>query len=134
MSRGLCVAAGLAMAGCSDLDYRPGDWEVDVVSALPPAAETMRICVEGNGVSSVGAGNGRVEVRGLRPENTRVRIEVYDLDEVGLLATEWAELGDDTPFAEVAPVELGASPCSSVGAYAAAGEEDRLLVARFVVE
>ena len=124
----------LLLGGCTDLDYRPGDWEVDVVAALPPEAETLRICIDGVGVSTVGAGNGRADVRGLPTHDTQVRIEVYALDEVALFAAAWAPIGDDTPQVDVPPASFDGTPCTASGEFAKSGEEDRLLVTRFVVE
>lgn len=121
-------------SACADLDYRPGDWEIDVVAALPPDAETLRICIEGAGITTVGAGNGRAAVRGLPPEPTEVRIEAYDIDGNGLVASEWVLVGDDTPVAEAALVSFGDTPCAASGAFVKSGQEDRLLVTRFVVE
>jgi hypothetical protein len=115
-------------------DYRPGDWEIDVVAALPAAAEHVRVCVDGLGVTTIGAGNGRVAVRGLPPDDTFVRIEVYDEDDAWLLATDWVEVGDETPQVSVSPVVDTGTPCTASGSSVAAGDEDRLLVARFVME
>lgn len=122
----------LLLAGCAGLEYTPGDWEVDVVAALPAEAEMLRICVEGVGVTTVGAGNGRAAVRGLPPDDTRVRIEVYDIDGVGLLSTAWLPLGDADPLVWASPAGFGAVPCTADGEYAEAGAEARLLVTRFV--
>ena len=122
------------LVACDDLAYLPGDWQLDVVATLPLEAETLRICVEGMGVTTMGAGNGRGAVRGVPPDATRVRVEVNDVDGFGLLATPWTPIGDDDPIAAAAPVELGESACAASGAAAAAGSDDRLLVTRFVEE
>lgn len=120
------------LLGCAGQDYTPGDWELDVVAALPPDAETLRICVAGAGVTTVGAGNGRAAVRALPPEDTEVRLEVYDLDGVGLFSTAWLPIGDDTPYVWASPSRFGDVPCTADGEYAELGADARLLVTRFV--
>lgn len=123
------------LVACGDTqEYTAGDWQVDIVSAVPADAETVRVCIEGVGVNTVGAGNGRVAVRGLPPEDTLVRIELYDIHGEGLLSTDWLEIGDDAPEVSASPVAPASSPCAASGDFVEAGTEDRLLVARFVLE
>ncbi len=124
-----------ATAGCgAPPDYRAGDWEIDVVAALPDDAETVRVCIEGVGVSTIGAGNGRVAVRGVPPGDTEVRLEVYDADGAALLSTDWLEIGDEAPEVRASPVSLAATACTATGAFAEAGDDERLLVAHFVLQ
>lgn len=122
----------VVLLGCAEQAYTPGDWELDVVAALPVEAETLRICVQGAGVTTVGAGNGRAAVRALPPDDTEVRLEVYDLDGVGLFSTSWLPIGDDAPLVWASPSEFGAVPCTADGDYAEIGADARLLVTRFV--
>lgn len=124
----------ITLLACEGQEYTPGDWEVDVVADVPIAAETVRVCIEGVGVSTIGAGNGRVAVRGLPPEDTRVRLEVQDVDGVTLLSTSWLEIGDDAPQVSASPVAAPTTPCTASGSFVEAGADDRLLVARFVME
>lgn len=124
----------LTLLACEAQEYTPGDWEVDIVSDVPAAAETVRVCIEGVGVSTIGAGNGRVAVRGLPPTDTRVRLEVQDIDGATVLSTDWLDIGDEAPAVSASPVAVAATPCTASGSFAEAGAEDRLLVARFVME
>jgi hypothetical protein len=124
-----------ALLGCgAPQEYRPADWEVDVVAALPLAAETVRVCIDGVGVSTIGAGNGRVAVRGVPPADTQVRLEVFDIDGEALFSTSWLEIGDDRPLVEASAAAIESTPCAAAGEFAAAGADDRLLVAHFVIE
>ncbi|MSQ00965.1 MAG: hypothetical protein EXR71_03605 [Myxococcales bacterium] len=122
----------LFLLACAEQAYVRGDWEVDVVASLPEAAETLRICVEGVGVTVVGAGSGRASVPGLPADDTRVRIEVYDDLGVGLLSTGWLAIGDGDPVVWAAPSAFQATPCVASGAFAGEEAESRLLVSRFV--
>lgn len=133
--RGIAAAGAAALfSGCSEVDYVFGDWEFDVVAALPQDAEQMRICVDGVGVTTLGAGNGRAAVSGLPPEPTTVRVEVYDADGIGLLATSWILVSDDEPTVSAPPADLGATPCAASGEYAEPGSDDRILAVRFIQE
>lgn len=105
-----------------------------MVAALPVQAEFLRICVQGAGVTTLGAGNGRAAVRGLRPGDTEVRIEVYDIDNVGLLSTAWLPMGDADPVVWASPAAFGEVPCTAEGGFAQEGDDARLLVTRFVQE
>ncbi|GDX79324.1 hypothetical protein LBMAG42_11350 [Deltaproteobacteria bacterium] len=133
--RGLAAfAAGTFGSGCSELTYLPGDWELDVVAELPAEAEQLRICVDGVGVTTLGAGNGRAAVRGLPPDPVDVRVEVYDIENVALFSTPWLTVSDEEPTVSAPAGELGSGPCAAAGGYVEPGSDDRLLVVRFIQE
>jgi hypothetical protein len=94
----------------------------------------MRVCVEGAPVTELGAGNGRAAVPGVSPEDTRVRVEVYDASGEMVLATEWGDVGDAVPVVELPPINPDNTPCTDDGEFAADTAASRLLVTRFAQE
>lgn len=121
----------MLLGACSREDYDPGDWQLDVSAPLPQGAEYLRVCVEGAPVTELGAGNGRAAVPALAPGNTRVRVEVQDIDEAQLLVSAWTAVGDSAPYVEAAVAELDGTACADDGEFVEDDEESRLLVLRF---
>ncbi len=121
----------LLLGACSREDYDPGDWQVDVSAPLPEGAEYLRVCVEGAPVTELGAGNGRAAVPALAPVDTRVRVEVQDIDEAQIFVSGWTTVGDSAPYVEAAAAALDGTACADDGEFVEEGEDSRLLVLRF---
>ncbi len=121
----------MLLGACSREDYDPGDWQVDIAAPLPEGAEYLRVCVEGAPVTELGAGNGRAAVPALAPGDTRVRVEVEDIDEAQIFVSEWTAVGDSAPYVEAAAAALDDTRCVDDGEFVEEGEDSRLLVLRF---
>ncbi len=139
------------LAACTAEEYRNADLQLDILAALPSAGEQVRICVEGVGSHSVGAGGDRYGFAGV-PISEQVQVTadvlVQEGDDSGLptmlaiaRATDVA-LSAEFPYREV-ELEIfssdGALPCASCpvacdpeGSIAGEEEESWLLAVRFM--
>jgi hypothetical protein len=114
---------------------------LDVLADLPAAAARVRICVEGTGSRTQGAGPDAYAVPGLpagRPAVVTVDV-LGDEDTGGEDARVVARVGPvtldaATPWREAALETQGAAgpdPCTATGGFAPEGEDSWLLAVRF---
>ena len=145
----VCALAGLV--GCEAEEYRNADLQLDIQAALPSAAEQVRICVEGVGSHSAGAGGDRYGFAGIpRTEAIQVTADVLveqgdDSGQPTMMAIARATdvaLSAESPY-RVVELEVfsseGAASCASCpvgcdpeGSIAGEEEESWLLAVRFM--
>jgi len=124
----LCVLLG----GCGELDYRYGDLELDIEGPVPADAETLRLCIDGFGATTTGAGNGRAAVTGLGVDRDySVFLDVLDADGAILATAGPAALSADAPFTTTPLLGVATDPCTADGSPAPQGADSWLLVIRF---
>lgn len=126
--------AALLLGGCAGVDYRPVDLQLDVLGAVPAEAETIRMCVEGVGELTEGAGNGRVVYAGLRTDSVAqvtLSFETETGDVIGGAGP--VELDADTPWAEVEQDDR-AEACTATAFDVPASEAGWALGVRFTAE
>lgn len=123
----------LALFACAAVAYDVADLQLDIAGELPADAETMHVCVEGEGEHDEGAGNGRVAVTALwsdRPAVVRVEI----LDDVGgqLLITDAVTFEEGDAYKVTEPLDPDGTICAAQGHFAPDDADSLLLGIRFV--
>ncbi len=121
-----------ALLACAAVTYDVADLQLDIAGDLPADAETVHVCIEGQGEHDQGAGNGRVAVTALWADRPAVvRVEV--LDDVGgqLLITDSVtfDAGDSYIVAEANAPD--GTICAADGHFAPDGADNILLGVRF---
>lgn len=121
----------LLAAGCSAVEYRDADLQLDLAGEVPPDVEQIRVCVADVGEQTFGARiDGRFAVTGLYAGEP-VDVTVDLVDEDGALL-ERASVSALEGFASAEPVGCGdCEPCTEADAFAPATEETWVLAVRF---
>lgn len=122
-----------ALLGCSPVDYRDADLQLDLPGQVPTQAEQVRVCVSGVGQQTFGARmSGLFAVTGL-PAGQPVDVTV-DVLEQGLVVVQGrtSELVDYALASRTECDEAGCTPCTEQGSFASAEEETWVLALRFL--
>lgn len=126
------LVALCGLTACGGLDYRYGDLELVVEGPLPAGAETLRLCIEGFGATTTGAGNGRAAVTGLAvDQDYTVVVDVLDPDGSSLASAGPASLDAATPYTTTPLLAPSDSPCTADGSAVEAGQDSWLFVLHF---
>ncbi len=131
---GALAAVFGGLTGCASITYSPIDLQLDVVGAVPNDAQTIDMCVEGAGLLSEGAGNGRVMFAGL-PADVATTVTLDFTDTSGAVIGGVGPVVFDVGTAWVqAPQDKRTTPCAADGQPVSSDEASWVLGTRFTSE